>query len=114
MFIDKDKLRKETIENPNWMKKYKRGSVIAAMVGAVFGWEYSARAITDYWDPIKQAQTINQVCKHGDLALDNEGFKWTPRIENHHDEDAKRTYYHSPDRELFFDHSNGKFYYTPK
>ncbi len=112
--IDKERLRKETIENPKWVRRYKRGTIAAAIIGAVFGWEWTARSFTDYWNPIRQVQTVNQVCEHGKLELVSNGFRWTPNIESRFDSETNRTYYDSPDGEFYRDHNTGKFYYTFK
>jgi len=112
--VDKKRLRRETIENPKWIRRYKRGTIAAAVIAMVLGWGWIARSFTDYWNPVKQAQTINQVCKHGKLEMVLEGFKWTPDIESRFDAETNRTYYDSPDGEFYKDHNTEKFYYIPK
>jgi len=112
--IDKKKIRKEIIENPSWIKKHKKWTIATAIIGAILGWEYTARAFTDSWNPIRQVQTINQVCKYGKLELGLEGFRWIPDIESRFYAETNRTYYDSFDGEFYKDHNTGKFCYIPR
>jgi len=115
MRIDKNQLRKRTLENPKWVKKYVRGSIVGAAIGLVAGWFYVARSITDYWNPIKQAKCINQLCQHGQLRLNLEesAFNWKPDVTAHYDSKTNRTYYDIPEGEFYFDHKINKFFYEP-
>src|SRR4030042_2613699 len=115
MEIDKSQLRKETIENPHWMKKYVRGTIAAAAVGVMAGWFYVARSMTDYWNPIKQAKCINQICQHGTLRLNlkESAYSWKPDVAAHYDSKSKRTYYDIFEGGFYFDHKINKFFYEP-
>lgn len=106
------------ISNPknSIFHKSNRGHLLAVIsLGALVGWECIARTFTDYWDPVKQVQTINQMCKHGDLSLNsNWVYFWKPNVPSRHDKETGRTFYDSPDGEFYRSDTNGKFYYIPK
>ena len=107
----KEEIRRATIENPNWIRNYLKKSYIALGLGLVIGAQYTGHCVTEYWNPLKQFRTINQLCKYGTLSIESNFphsyVTFTPSIP--YTEMENRITYDSPDGELYYNRETGKF-----